>query len=294
VKIDFVKMHGTGNDFIMLNGIKYNLFNYDYKELALKLCNRHFSIGGDGLILVLPSEDKSNDFKMRIFNSDGSEAEMCGNGIRCFTHFLLEEELIFKKNLKVETLAGLILPELISFEGSKSKIKVNMGKPRFRAAEIPIAIDKMPLADNSRYIKDYDLDVEGEIFQINCVSMGNPHTIIFTDEPEKHELELWGRKIERHPFFPEKTNVEFVKVLARDEIMMKVWERGAGITLACGTGAAAAVVAGIKKGFLDRESRVFVHLPGGSLEIEWQSQGVLMTGPSERVYTGSIDVFNKV
>ncbi|MFW5998745.1 MAG: diaminopimelate epimerase [Bacillota bacterium] len=286
MRIGFTKMHGAGNDFIMVNGFKYKIAAEKYKELARKLCDRHFSIGGDGLIIALPAENKIDDFRMRIFNSDGSEAEMCGNGIRCFAHFLKEEKLTDKHKLKVETLAGIITPEIITHTEHGSQVKVNMGKPRFKPDKIPIKLD-----DTLEFVLDYELEVYEETLKINCVSMGNPHTIIFTDDVEKYKLDLWGKKIENHSLFPEKTNVEFIEIISRDEIIMKVWERGAGITLACGTGASASVVAGIKKGYLDNE--VLVHLPGGDLIIKWFGENVYMTGPSERIFSGKIEIKEK-
>ncbi|MFW6035551.1 MAG: diaminopimelate epimerase [Halothermotrichaceae bacterium] len=283
MNIDFTKMHGAGNDFIMVNGFKDDLANYDYSKIASKLCNRHFAIGADGLIIVLPAESRSNDFKMRIFNSDGSEAEMCGNGIRCFAHFLQEEGLTEKTSLNIETLAGIISPQLISYSKKASKVKVNMGQPRFKPAEIPIKLD-----EDLENVQDFKLKAADNVFDINCVSMGNPHTVIFVDDIEQYKLNIWGEKIENHEIFPEKTNVEFIEKVSSDEIVMKVWERGAGITLACGTGAAAAVAAGIKKGILN--DRVLVHLPGGDLIIEWSDQDVFMTGPSEKVFKGEIKI----
>lgn len=283
MEIEFTKMHGAGNDFIMINGIKYDVTGCDFKELARKLCDRHFSIGGDGLIIALPAAAESNDFRMRIFNSDGSEAEMCGNGIRCFAHFLQEEELTAQKSLEIETLAGIISPKFISFKGDASQIKVNMGRPRFKPGEIPIKID-----ESLENVQDYELGVDGVKFEINCVSMGNPHTVIFVEDVDKCKLDLWGPEIENHPQFPEKTNVEFAEIVSRDELIMKVWERGAGITLACGTGAAAVVTAGIKNDYLDEE--VLVHLPGGDLVIEWSGGDVFMTGPSVKAFSGKVEI----
>ncbi len=275
--IDFVKMHGTGNDFIMLNKLDENISNP--QEMAIKLCNRHTGIGGDGLIFILAAENKSNDYKMRIFNSDGSEAEMCGNGIRCFAHYLLSENITSKKQLKIETKAGLIKPEIIKTEGSSSLVRVNMGNPQFKADKIPALIN-----NNLEYINNYKLNIDNNIFKINCVSMGNPHTIIFTNNIKDINLTKWGKKIENHPMFPEKTNVEFVEIYDKSRIKVRVWERGAGITLACGTGACATVAAGVRNNILDK--RVTVHLPGGDLFIDWSGDNIYMTGPARSIFKG--------
>ena len=280
MKLRFTKMHGTGNDFILVNGFVYKLSKLN--NLSQRICNRHFGIGGDGLIIALPPEEEKNDFQMKIFNSDGSEAEMCGNGIRCFTHFLQEEGLTKKNKLKIETRAGVMIPEKIK-SGDVSQIKVNMGRPSFHPSEIPFKTEK-----DIEYVKNYPLTVGDKTFAVNCISMGNPHTIIFTDNLEKYPLAKWGRVIENHPRFPAKTNVEFIQVINRKEIKMKVWERGAGITLACGTGAAASVIAGKINDLLD--SNVLVHLPGGDLIIEWCEEDVFMTGPAETVFFGEIEV----
>jgi diaminopimelate epimerase len=277
-QLEFIKMQGAGNDFIMIEDLKTRI--KDFKRLARELCDRHFGIGGDGLIIVLPPEKMENDFRMRIFNSDGSEAEMCGNGIRCFAHYLYEQGLADCKVLKIETLAGIITPEYIDYHKGESQIKVDMGRPRFKPEEIPVNIENVDL------VLEYPVEFDKEEFSINCVSMGNPHTIIFVDSLDEFPLEKWGRIIENHPLFPEKTNVEFIKILKRDEIQMKVWERGSGITLACGTGATASVVAGIKNGYLD--NKVLVHLPGGDLVIEWKGQSAFMTGPARTVFYGKI------
>ncbi|MDI3547597.1 MAG: diaminopimelate epimerase [Halanaerobiales bacterium] len=281
MKLNFTKMHGTGNDFIVIDGFRYKIKNY--RQLAIDLCKRHFGIGGDGLIIILPPESKENDFRMRIFNADGSEAEMCGNGIRCFSHYLREKNLTGKDILRVETLAGIITPEVISGNRKTSQIRVNMGKPKFKPAEIPVDLDT-----DAEYIQEHKLPVNDKTFQINCVSMGNPHTIIFREDIDQIPLAEWGKEIENHPAFPEKTNVEFIRIIDRSEIAMRVWERGSGITLACGTGASASVVAGIKNNYLDE--KVVVHLPGGDLVIEWSGDDVFMTGPAETVFNGAIEI----
>ncbi|MFW6264646.1 MAG: diaminopimelate epimerase [Bacillota bacterium] len=281
--INFTKMHGAGNDFVLIDSLHNSFHNSieSISKLAIRICDRHTGIGGDGIILVLPVENKENDFRMRIFNSDGSEAEMCGNGIRCFTHFLREELMSKKNTFRIETRAGIIQPEIISYNNKESQVKVNMGIPRFRNQEIPVLLDE-------EYIKNYDLLIDDQKIKINCVSMGNPHTIIFVKNLDSTPVIELGKKIENHKIFPEKTNVEFIEVLNRNEILMKVWERGAGLTLACGTGACAAVVAGINNNLLNQE--VLVHLPGGDLNIEWYGKDVFMTGPAEQVFKGEIEL----
>jgi len=279
MNLKFIKMHGTGNDFIMINGFNHQINNLN--KVAKIVCDRHFGIGGDGLILILPPERNENDYNMKIFNSDGSEAEMCGNGIRCFAHFLKKENLTNKSEFRIETLAGIICPKIIGNGDMKSQVKVNMGKPNFKAEEIPVNLDS-----NLDYLKEYPLEIEGHKFYINCVSMGNPHSIIFVEDIDKYSLEKWGPLIENQSIFPEKANVEFIKIIKKDEIIMKVWERGSGITLACGTGATASVVAGIKNGLLD--NKVLVHLPGGDLVIEWFGNNAYMTGPAETAFTGEV------
>ncbi len=280
MEINFLKTHGAGNDFVIINGLKYQISNYS--KLAIKLCDRHFGIGADGLITVFPAQSIENDYRMRIFNPDGSEAEMCGNGIRCFAHFLRNKALTGKDKLRIETLAGLISPQFISSNKIESQIRVNMGRPGFLPQEIPVEID-----ENLEYIHNYDLKIKDRSFKINCVSMGVPHTVIFTDEDlDSIPLSKWGKMIENHPLFPAKTNVEFVEIISPSEVKMRVWERGVGITLACGTGASSVAVAGIKNGLLDEE--VLVHLPGGDLKIEWSGDDVFMTGPARTVFSGNI------
>ncbi len=276
MSLKFTKMHGTGNDFIMINGLKNDIETYS--DLAINLCDRHFGIGADGIIIILAANENNNDYRMRIFNSDGTEAEMCGNGIRCFAHYLYNKNLIDRKKLNIETLAGIIKPEIIDTSKKNSKIKVDMGYPEFATAKIPVDVE------DDDFISDYKITIEDKNFSASFVSMGNPHTIFFLDEIMNIPLEKWGSKIENLKIFPEKTNVEFIKILNKNEIEMKVWERGTGITLACGTGASAAVVSGIKKGLLGE--KVKVYLPGGELEIEWHGENVYMTGPAETVFTG--------
>ena len=271
----FTKWQGTGNDFVIVNGFEETIVDYSAK--AIELCDRHFGIGADGLILVLPSAIA--DFRMRIFNSDGGEAEMCGNGIRCFARYVYENGLLDKTELSVETLAGIIRPKLLPADGKETLVCVDMGEPRLNRGEIPMT------GEPAGRVIDVPLVVGGADYRITCVSMGNPHCVIFTDAVEELDLPILGRPIEGHPWFPRKTNVEFVKVLDRQNLRMRVWERGAGVTLACGTGTCATVVAAVLNGKTDRKVRV--RLDGGELLVEWRDDNhVYMTGPAVEVFRG--------
>jgi len=284
MKINFVKMHGLGNDFILVDCINKSLGDSSFLSyLAKKLCNRNFGIGADGLMLILASSKA--DLQMRIFNSDGTEAQMCGNGIRCFAKYAYENKLVSKNKFTVETLAGIITPELI-FQDLKDKkvlrVKVDMGTPKLRRREIPMVGEDTPT------VVDEVLKINTEqTFKVTCVSMGNPHCIIFVDDVQSIPVNEIGPKIENHPLFPEKTNVEFIQVINKKEINFRVWERGVGETLACGTGACAALVASVlnKKS----EHQAIIHLTGGDLDIEWIENGsVYMTGPAELVFRGEM------
>jgi len=283
MKIKFTKMHGLGNDFILIDCLDKELGNHSYlSNLSKKLCDRHFGIGADGLILILPSE--KTDLQMKIYNSDGTEAQMCGNGIRCFAKYAYENKIISKIKFTIETLAGIITPELI-FKGKEiSGIKVDMGIPKLERKEIPMEGENTPTVVNET------LKIDSKtIFQITCVSMGNPHCITFVNDIQSIPVEEIGPKIENHPLFPEKTNAEFIQVLNKQEINFRVWERGAGETLACGTGACAALVATILNKKTDREA--IIHLPGGDLDIQWADNGhVYMTGPAELAFKGKMEI----
>lgn len=274
-EISFVKSQGLGNDFIIINCLEDQLDNIDLGDLAVRMCDRNFGVGGDGLILVLHSEIA--DYRMRIINSDGSEPEMCGNGIRCFARYLLDKGLA-RTPMTIETMAGLKSVEVVFHGARGTGFKVNMGAPRLNAEDIPVT-------GYEGQVISKPLNVDGETYNITCVSMGNPHCVIFVDSVDQVPLEKIGPRIENNPAFPKKTNVEFAEVINNSELKVRVWERGAGITLACGTGACASVVAGVLNGKLDRTSTV--HLPGGDLQIEWCEVGdVLMSGPAEEVFTG--------
>lgn len=283
MKIDFVKMHGLGNDFILVDCLNKSLGDSSFLSyLAKKLCNRNFGIGADGLILILPSSRA--DLRMRIFNFDGSEAQMCGNGIRCFAKYAYENKLVSKIKFTVETLAGIIIPELVFKDKEISGIIVNMGTPKLRRREIPMN------GEDSPTVVDETLKINPEqTFKITCVSMGNPHCITFVNDVQSISVDEIGPKIENNPLFPEKTNVEFIQVLNNQEINFRVWERGVGETLACGTGACAALVASVLNKKTDRIATI--HLPGGDLDIRWADDGyVYMTGPAELVFKGEMEI----
>lgn len=261
--MDFIKMHGLGNDFILIDPGKGSLEAINMPELAVRLCDRHFGIGADGLLIAGPSS--SADIKMRIFNPDGSEAEMCGNGIRCFAKYIYETLEKKKEIISVETLAGIMLPSILEHKGRTAIVEVDMGVPKD--------------------IKHSKVDK----FDAVLVSMGNPHCVIFVDDLNKIDLGTVGPAIENDKMFKNRTNVEFVQIINKKEITVKVWERGAGETLACGTGACASVVAGARSEKLERD--VLVHLPGGNLDIEWQvDEHVILRGPAETVFEGKISL----
>lgn len=275
--MDFLKVHGIGNDFVLMNYLK-GAPDLDWPELAQKMCDRHFGIGADGLVLLLPST--AADLKMRIFNPDGSEAEMCGNAIRCVARYVYQRNLVSNRLIKVETLAGLRIPEIVTNDqGEFAGVKVDMGEPILDPAQIPMSV----INEN---IVNYPLQFSGGELMITAVSMGNPHCITFVSKLDKVPFFDWGPKLEVHPLFPKKTNVEFVEVLNPNEVRMRVWERGAAETLGCGTGACAVGVAGFLNHLTNRQ--ITVHLPGGDLQIEWAENGhVYMTGPAEEVFTGT-------
>lgn len=273
--MEFVKMHGLGNDFVFLDHFSV-VVDVDYSELAKKLCHRQFGIGGDGLVVVLPSEVA--DARMRIINSDGSEPEMCGNGIRCFARYVYDQGIVKHNPMRVETLAGVLSLKLNIQDDQVHGVQVDMGEPILRADLIPVLSPGDPVVGQS-------LDVLGETFQYTAVSMGNPHCLIFVDDFSTLDFERVGPAIEKHPLFPRKTNVEFIQINSSKEMIMKVWERGAGPTLACGTGACASVVAAVLNNKTERA--VTVHLPGGDLFIEWGADNhVYMTGPATYVFKG--------
>lgn len=274
---EFTKWQGCGNDFVLFDCRQEA--PADYAKLAQQVCDRHYGVGADGILVVLPSD--CADFRMRIFNTDGSEAEMCGNGIRCFARYIYDFGLTDKTCFTVETGAGVLVPEIILENGQVTGVKVDMGEPHLLGEEIPVTG-----FDGQRVI-DKPLTVDGKTYRMTAVSMGNPHCVIFVDDAENFPIYELGRQFESHALFPKKTNTEFVEVKDRRHVRMRVWERGAAVTLACGTGSCATVVAGILNDKLDREAEV--QLDGGRLIVKWaENNHVFMTGPAELVFSGKL------
>lgn len=280
VEVVFWKMHGLGNDYILIDNRCGEISEEALSQLAKKLCRRRFSIGADG-VLFLYSSDVA-DVKMRIFNADGSEAEMCGNGIRCLAKYCYENGIVTKDEMDIETLSGIKHVWLEAKGGRVLSVTVDMGSPSFEGRDIPVL-------ERERFI-DEELNVNGEKFKATCLSLGNPHCVIFVDDVEVFPVEYYGPRIERHHLFPKRINVEFVQVLGRNLVKVRVWERGVGETLACGTGACASVVAG---SILDRTGdECIVQLLGGELKVKYDrsSSKVFMSGPAEVAYRGIIDL----
>ena len=250
----FVKMHGIGNDYIYVDCFRESV--QEPEKLAVRISDRHFGVGGDGLILILPSEKA--EARMRMFNADGSEGEMCGNGIRCLAKYVYETGIARKPELTVETAAGLLTLKLFTAGETVEKVRVNMGTPRLRRQDIPM------LGEGDRVLGE-EVTVGDRQFPVTCVSMGNPHSVVYVDEVANFPVTHYGPLLERHPLFPQRTNVEWVEWVNRREIRQRTWERGSGETLGCGTGACAATVASVLNGKTDRH--VIVHLLGGDLEI---------------------------
>jgi diaminopimelate epimerase len=276
--ISFTKYHGIGNDFILIDN-RDRVEPYLSAQDAIKYCDRHFGIGADGIIFLM--SDGIDAYKMRIFNSDGSEPEMCGNGIRCLAKFMQDLQIPTQAQNKylIETNAGLMEVQL----NSDGQVTVDMGEPKLLAQEIPTT-----LVNPDQKAIDMPLEVDGQVWNVTAVSMGNPHCITFVSDVDATSLAEVGVKFEHHPVFPQRTNTEFIEVVNASCIKMRVWERGAGATLACGTGACAAVVAGVLSGKCDRLCTV--NLPGGDLQIDWDSTNhVLMTGTADRVFSGIIN-----
>lgn len=278
--MEFTKMHGLGNDFIVVFGEQELPSNA--AELAISLCNRFFGIGADGLVYILPSE--RGDFMMRIMNSDGSEAEQCGNAIRCVSKYVYDHGLVNSEQIVIETIgAGEQKVTLNVKDGVVETVTVDMGEPVLSGLQIPVAIDAEPVLSEP-------IESDGTEFKFTAVSMGNPHCVIYVEDAVSFDLATWGPKLEVHPLFPRKVNVEFATVLDRGRVDMRVWERGAGPTLACGTGACATLVSSVLNGLTDRAA--WISLKGGDLYIEWNEDDnhVYMTGPAEVVFTGSVAI----
>lgn len=275
MKLKFTKMHGLGNDFVVLDGINQKI-DLDRQQIRT-LADRHFGIGCDQLLLVEKAEGTA-DFRYRIFNADGGEVEQCGNGARCFVRYVHEHGLTHKNEIRIETLSGVISPKL----EVNGDVTVNMGKPQFEPEEIPFIAEKRELT--------YSLEIQGRLVTISAISMGNPHAVLLVQDVDTAPVEADGALIEAHPRFPKKVNVGFMQIVDRSRIRLRVFERGAGETLACGTGACAAVVAGVRLGLLDRQ--VTVSTRGGELTINWDGNDapVWMTGPAVTVFEGEINL----
>lgn len=273
--MQFVKMHGAGNDYVYVDAFSTRPPPH-LSELAVRVSRRHTGIGADGLILIEPST--AADARMRIWNADGSEAGMCGNGLRCVAKYLFDRGLVGKPELRIESGDGIVTAWIESSAGGESRVRISVGRPKLAPAEIPTTLPGTPLRDVPLPCGDRD-------FAVCCVSMGNPHCVVFVDEPTDELVRHYGPLLERHAVFPERSNVEFVQVVADDELQMRVWERGSGETQACGSGACAAVVAAA---LTDRTGRhVCCRLPGGELSVDWdESDVVFLTGPAVEVYSG--------
>jgi diaminopimelate epimerase len=276
MQLNFTKMHGAGNDFVILDGVRQNI-ELSPEQLRL-LADRHFGVGCDQILIVEPAENKEADFRYRIFNADGGEVEQCGNGARCFMRFVHEQKLTQKREIVVETRCGLISPRL----EQDGRVTVNMGAPIFEPARIPF--------DGGSGAASEPLEVEGKTLRISALSMGNPHAVQVVEDIERAPVKESGPLIEQHPRFPNRVNAGYMQVMDRQSIRLRVYERGAGETLSCGTGACAAVVAGIRRGLLD--SPVSVATRGGVLTIAWEGDvsPVLLTGPAITVFSGNINI----
>ncbi len=281
--LDFEKMHGLGNDYILINDLKWNIPEESKSVVAKKLCKFHFSIGADGVIYICTS-DKA-DIRMRIFNDDGSEAEMCGNGIRCFAKYIYENEIVKKPNIAVETLKGILIAELTITDGIVQKVKIDMGPPILKCEDVPV----ISLKNQENCINE-SIEVLDKTFIFTAVSMGNPHAVIFLDDVINDEdLVKYGQLIEKNDRFPKKINVQFVKIISGQEAVLRVFERGVGVTNSCGTGTCAAVVAGTILGKFTENTPITVHNDGGDLTITYTGETVFMEGPIERTFKGIVE-----
>lgn len=275
MSITYTKMHGLGNDYLFIESAKNRV--EDPAELSRRMSHRHLGAGSDGIILIMPPAS-GGDFRMRMFNADGSEAQTCGNGIRCFAKYVYERGLTKKQDFVIETLGGPNRVQVSLAGGRVERVRSNMGRPRFERSEIPM------IGAPGRVIEE-PLDVAGTTYKVTCVNVGNPHAVIFVDDATKIELSAIGPKIEHHAKFPERTNVEFVNVIDRRNIVMRIWERGSGVTMASGSGSCGAALASMITDRVDK--KVSVHLVYGQLGIEWADDGcVYQEGPATEVYTG--------
>lgn len=280
-RMKFTKMHGCGNDYIYIDGNRERIPE-DKRPAAVRfLSDRHFGAGGDGVIFINPSSEA--DFEMEMYNADGSRAEMCGNGIRCVAKYVYDKGLTDNKEFTIVSAGMCKKISLTTREGKAVTARVDMGRPELKAEKIPV------IASGGQVI-DEEITVQGETYRMTCVSMGNPHAVVFMEDIKQMQIETIGPQFENHPRFPKRINTEFVRVIDRQNVEMRVWERGTGETLACGTGCCAVAAACVLNGFTDRN--VTVHVLGGSLSIEWDEREgtIYMTGPAETVYEGEIDM----
>ena len=276
MKLRFTKMHGQGNDFVVVDAVRQQVSLAP--EQVRRIADRHFGVGCDQLLVVEKARTADTDFRYRIYNADGGEVEQCGNGARCFARFVLDQGLTTKRAIRVETASGVIQPQI----EDSGQVTVDMGAPRFAPRDVPFA------AEETRLV--YPLTVAGAPIEVSVLSMGNPHAVQIVEDVERSPVAIQGPLIENHAAFPQRVNAGYMQLLSRNHVKLRVWERGAGETLACGTGACAGVVAGIRRGLLDDE--VTVTTRGGDLKIRWLGQGhpVMMTGDAVRVFDGEIDI----
>ena len=279
IRLRFTKMQGTGNDYIYFNCFDQNINNPE--GLAVRFSDRHYGIGGDGVILICPSEVA--DAKMKMYNADGSEGKMCGNGIRCIAKYLCDHNMVNSNTITIETLSGIKKLKVFRHDGRNDVFKVDMGKAELRSDLIPVALNKPRIINEP-------VSIGGEDYNITCVSMGNPHAVVFCNNVEKIDLEKIGPLFENSELFPERVNAEFVKVIDDHTIEMRVWERGTGETWACGTGACAVAVAAVENGLCSKGEPITVKLKGGNLEIEYTDDTVYLTGVAETVFEGEIEL----
>ena len=280
MKIQFTKMQGLGNDYIYINCFTQEICNPE--KLAIRLSDRHFGIGSDGLILIMPS--KTSDCRMRMFNADGSESPMCGNGVRCVGKYVYDNNIAKKEIINVETLSGIKTLKMFHKDGVAFAAEVNMGAPVFEASKIPVVTKEEELV-NSEFV------IEGKTYIVTCISMGNPHCVVFTNDVDNIDLAKIGPLFENDYRFPERVNTEFVEILSPDTLKMRVWERGSGETLACGTGACTCAVAAVLNETAKRGENITVQLKGGELVIRWDNDGnVYMKGPAETVFDGQVNI----
>ncbi|MBR4764255.1 MAG: diaminopimelate epimerase [Lachnospiraceae bacterium] len=281
MKLAFTKMEGCGNDYVYVNGFNQSVPAEDKPALVRRLSDRHFGIGGDGVIFINPA--KEADFEMEMWNADGTRSEMCGNGIRCVARYVYDFGLTDQKEFSIVSAGKVKYMTLYEQDGQISAVRVNMGQPILEADQIPVRADHSPVIN-------VPIEVQGEEYRMTCVSMGNPHAVVFVDSTKDFPLEQVGPYFENHPCFPNRTNTEFVQVIDRGRVRMRVWERGTGETLACGTGCCATAVACVLNGLTD--NAITVEVLGGELRIEWDRENdlVWMTGPATVVFSGEIEI----